>query len=456
MGKRGNDMSQLSKEEYEAAMAGGSSSSGGKDFARASNDVLSGRRILRTGSKWKKAKAAKAVPSIGGAGTGAATANPFDNFSFTKASASTSLTAPSIAAKTQTTSLGSSSSKPAFAMPSLATYNSSNSNKNMSLSQSLLSNKTTMQQSSGAQSDNSQLAKGFKDFIEKLDVRIDWRLPMSRYIDTYDNMKGSKQPSTTSSTISANAPTATTTTTPTFGSFGGTTSASVSASTGVSSTPSKPLFPPSTNARAPSLFSFGSTSASGGSSTSPKPTFAFGNPAASSPAPAPTTSTGFGFAFGGKTESTGSATTPTASTIPSEKENQDSSNKEEEDGSSTQQSADNDWNEVYSTKVKVYHHRENVAVAFAKGPLKLQELKSNVGVKRMVMRDIAGKVTLNVAISSSMNFAKTQQKTKSGSVVAKISFVGIRDTDRGGETLTMVCVAAHQDEFYGKLVEMST
>jgi hypothetical protein len=49
MSKRGNDLSQLSKEEYEAAMAGGDSSSGSGAFAKASTEVLGRRKILRTG-----------------------------------------------------------------------------------------------------------------------------------------------------------------------------------------------------------------------------------------------------------------------------------------------------------------------------------------------------------------------------------------------------------------------
>jgi hypothetical protein len=103
----------------------------------------------------------------------------------------------------------------------------------------------------------------------------------------------------------------------------------------------------------------------------------------------------------------------------------------------------------------VYHHRDR-GTQFAKGDLKLQELKSDVGIKRMVMRDIAGKVTLNVAVSIGMEFKKLQEKAKSGRVVARISFVGIRDRDHGAETLSIVCKAELQDELYGKLIEMST
>lgn len=74
----------------------------------------------------------------------------------------------------------------------------------------------------------------------------------------------------------------------------------------------------------------------------------------------------------------------------------------------------------------------------------------------MVMRDIAGKVTLNVGISKDTKFQKTTQLTKSGKPVAKISFVGIRDEERGGETLTIVCAAQCHDDFHRKLIEMST
>lgn len=49
MSKRGNDLSQLSKEEYEAAMAGGDSSAGSGGFVKASTEVLGRRKILRSG-----------------------------------------------------------------------------------------------------------------------------------------------------------------------------------------------------------------------------------------------------------------------------------------------------------------------------------------------------------------------------------------------------------------------
>jgi len=339
-------------------------------------------------------------------------------------------------------------------MPSLPTNRASNSNKTLSLSESLLSSKSSTQQSSGDQRNNSLLADGMKEFIVKQDIRADWSLAMSRYINTYNIVKGSKQSGTSSSTAIANSSTATTSTTSTFGGFGGTTGSLTNSATSTSSIPSKPLFPPVTNAPAPALFSFGS--ASSGSSTTQKPTFSFGNPATSSPAPAPSSATGFGFAFGGKTSSTGSASTPISSTNPSEQENQESANKNEEDGSSTLQSADNDWNQRYSTKVKVYHHRDKSAGAtsFASGELKLQELKSDTSIKRMVMRDVSGKVTLNVSISSSMRFTATRSPRRNGKTLARVQFFGIREVGHDPEMITLVCKPELLDEFHGKLIEM--
>ena len=49
MSKRGNELSQLSKEDYEARMEGGSNFSASDKFSKASAEELSRRRILRTG-----------------------------------------------------------------------------------------------------------------------------------------------------------------------------------------------------------------------------------------------------------------------------------------------------------------------------------------------------------------------------------------------------------------------
>lgn len=106
----------------------------------------------------------------------------------------------------------------------------------------------------------------------------------------------------------------------------------------------------------------------------------------------------------------------------------------------------------------MYHHRDKSAGAkgFANGEMKLQELKSDASVKRMVMRDISGKVTLNVSISSSMNFQATRTQRKNGKTVARVQFVGIREAGHDAELLTLVCKAELLDEFHGKLVEMSS
>jgi hypothetical protein len=47
MGKRGNENSQLSKEEYDA-LESGSGTPTGDGFSKADNDVIGRRRIVRT------------------------------------------------------------------------------------------------------------------------------------------------------------------------------------------------------------------------------------------------------------------------------------------------------------------------------------------------------------------------------------------------------------------------
>jgi hypothetical protein len=123
------------------------------------------------------------------------------------------------------------------------------------------------------------------------------------------------------------------------------------------------------------------------------------------------------------------------------------------------ESADDDWKLLFTTKAKVYHYRdEGTAKRFALGDLKLQELKENPNKQRMVMRDIAGKVLLNVAISSSMDFQKTliEQKGGKSATLGRIVFYGVRDEEKGPEMLTIVSKGDGLDAFHDQLTKMSS
>lgn len=122
------------------------------------------------------------------------------------------------------------------------------------------------------------------------------------------------------------------------------------------------------------------------------------------------------------------------------------------------ESADDDWTLVRNTRAKVYHHRDKAgAKKFAFGGLKLQELKEDPKIRRMVMRDPAGKVLLNVAISSDMTFKKSKaEQAKGRPPTCRVQFYGIRDPAIGAEMLTLVCKEDELDALYNQLTNWSS
>lgn len=191
----------------------------------------------------------------------------------------------------------------------------------------------------------------------------------------------------------------------------------------------KPLFPSVTNAPAPVPFTFASTTTSSSMerATSGSSGFSFSSgSSAPTPAPAP---------------SPKSDTAPTAISTASEKK----------DESPALESADGDWKLVYTIRAKVYHYRGKEATKFALGDLKLQEHKEDKKSKRMVMRDIAGKVLLNVGIAKGMDFSKHVTKKH-----ATTTFMGVMDADRGAEMFTIACKQVNIDDLVNKLKEMAS
>eukprot|EP00980_Cylindrotheca_fusiformis_P002944 scaffold683_cov124-Cylindrotheca_fusiformis.AAC.13 len=425
MAKRGNDLSQLSKEEYEAAMSNGGPAATSGGFAKASAEVLGRRKILRTGGKWKKAKADASSSSIatpstatgggGGPTTTAASApapvNPFSNFSFTKPSTS-SLSNP-------TSSLGSSSSttskKPTFAMPTLPVYNNSTgttggANPSFSAANDTKENRNKQEE--------EKLLTGFLEQVNKQDQRVSLETAMLKYTTTLFSMQAGNN-------NKSSKPAMTTT-----------------------ETSSKPLFPSVTNAPPAVSFSFPSPKTTAPASTpAAKSSFSFGKP----PTPAPSTGLSFGTTSPGPT-----ATNTQLNSASSETNNKDNSKVATPGEEETQlESADDDWTLEHSTRVKVYNHRDGKVTKFAVGELKLQSLKENPKkIKRMVMRDIAGKVLLNVGISADMSFKKHKASANEKRGSCRIQFFGIRDKDHGPELLTIVCKDEALDALHDQLEKM--
>ena len=229
-------------------------------------------------------------------------------------------------------------------------------------------------------------------------------------------------------------------------------------------TTSKPLFPPvNNNDNVPAAFSFG-----GGSSpvtTAPASSgFSFAPKAATAPAAASTSGFSFApatqaspkppaFSFPIPTPATTAAVAPTGAGGGGDQEEAD----EEPPTASKLESADGDWNQCLEVKVKAYHHRNGTITKFATADIKLQEHKTS-NTKRMVMRNAAGKVLLNVGITNTMKFDKTVDPPKSAgkAPVCRVAFYGLRDQDYGPELFTLICKHEKIEEFHAKLVEMSS
>ena len=123
-------------------------------------------------------------------------------------------------------------------------------------------------------------------------------------------------------------------------------------------------------------------------------------------------------------------------------------------------SADSEWNDLRVVSVKVYHYRnEGKATKFAGGALKVQQHKSDVNIRRMVMRDPAGKVLINIGIFKGMKFVKIiQDKPQPGkrTALGQILFYGSMDESRGPEKFQMMSAKESIEELHNHLEELSS
>lgn len=111
-----------------------------------------------------------------------------------------------------------------------------------------------------------------------------------------------------------------------------------------------------------------------------------------------------------------------------------------------------------TVKIRAYHYRnEKKMTKFASGGVKLQQQKANPKSARLVLRDTAGKVLLNVGISKDMPIRRKDQTPKPGKTpTSLINFVGILDAERGAESFALICSQEDADSFYSKLKELTS
>eukprot|EP00429_Kryptoperidinium_foliaceum_P020140 CAMPEP_0176028422 /NCGR_PEP_ID=MMETSP0120_2-20121206/13950_1 /TAXON_ID=160619 /ORGANISM="Kryptoperidinium foliaceum, Strain CCMP 1326" /LENGTH=419 /DNA_ID=CAMNT_0017361633 /DNA_START=87 /DNA_END=1346 /DNA_ORIENTATION=+ len=385
MGKRGNENSQLSKEEYEALESTGDPSASGS-FARASAEVLAQRRIIRRTRK--PSSASPNVSNFGGGSSSQAAPAGGGVFANVKLSGSSS-GAPSA------------SSVPRFALPASQGASMSGS-KNAFASVKLTPAAPKPPSSSGGSGNTTNgsieakrdaLIAKFKKHISNAPLRQDHSLATLRFLSTMnaldeEEMEAKENKSSVGNDAAAHAP------------------SPAKLSPAPASAPS--LFSP---APAPA-FSFGSSPAPAPAS---KPSFSFGSTTSSatteSPAPA---SSGFNFApaptsaapVPGANVKVSLSPVPEASTNAGEETDEAAPEEEKKE----LESADGDWDLLMTVKVRLYHYRseEKKAVKFATGPLKVQQLKTNPKSRRMVLRESSsGSVLFNVGIFEKMSFNKS-------------------------------------------------
>eukprot|EP00934_Nitzschia_sp_Nitz4_P002795 Nitzschia sp. Nitz4//scaffold43_size134323//95185//96530//NITZ4_003313-RA/size134323-augustus-gene-0.241-mRNA-1//-1//CDS//3329551990//2785//frame0 len=420
MGKRENEHSQLSKEDYEALESRDSGNPEGI-FSQASPEVLSRRRIIR--SRRPTQSSTPPAPSGGGV---------FGGISLVPASGASTMASKQPAP-----------SKPSFVLPSSTVAT------NFPMSSSSKPTST----SAPVSEEEKKLTTKIVDFLQDLPDREDFYRACVQYTNRLNVIReknkpavsSTNTPSSNTSSVPAPAPpakaaafsfTAGATTEKTEPSKA--TAFSFGASTAAAPTP------------ASSGFSFGASTTSAAAAT-PASGFSFG--ASSTTTTAPPASSGFSFS-----PSASSAVVPGANVkvalTPVAADGEPSDEPQEQEPSAPMENADaKDWDELYTTKVKAYrqHIETKRWTRFATSTIRLQRNK-NTGKPRMVIRDVSGKVLLNVGISSDMTFSKFIEEKKN---LAKIAFKGIMDEEKGVESYMLVCRMDELDDLHSNLQSLT-
>lgn len=179
------------------------------------------------------------------------------------------------------------------------------------------------------------------------------------------------------------------------------------------------------------------------------------------PASAPSTSPGTTISFGTKLTSTTSSNNnstfnnpfslnkPKSSTLESNKNN-DEDDKLEKPEEALSDTTNTDETTVFSVRGKYFQLKENKWNDRGIGKIQLYQHKINSNQKRLVMRNTVGKVQLNVSIGKGMSFEKAVRK-KSGA----IRFLGV--LEEGGDPTPIMLLVSHEslDPFHSALENMA-
>jgi len=108
-------------------------------------------------------------------------------------------------------------------------------------------------------------------------------------------------------------------------------------------------------------------------------------------------------------------------------------------------------------KINAFHFRkENKPTKFATGTLKIQSSKETPTVCRMVLRDLAGRVLINLGISKGMSLTKNLVLSKGAHKKAQgsIAFIGLME-GRQPEKFLFICSPENLDEFHSTLLRLA-
>ena len=368
--------------------------------------------------------------------------------------------------------------RPSFAMPSAHTSATKNPFGGISLTVASKPEAPAVTTIDGPQAQIEKLVEEFKKQIAEAQVREDHSLAVQRFMTTYFALKNQEQEAKENilaTTTKASADSGSSTSTASIAapasslssvapaplpfSFGGSTTAATQPPT----SDNKPAFQFGTSFAASSG---GGLASAVESQTTEKrqPAFSFGTNMGvipsdgSSPAPA---SSGFNFAPAPMASSLvpGGTTVKIALTPVPGPGTEDGEDDETPEEKTELASADTDWNELRVVQVKFYHHRNEGGKAkmFAKGQLKVQQNKKDAKIHRMVMRDPAGKVLINIGIFNGMTFVKINQDNRqAGNPLGGIRFFGAMDESRGPEKFLLMSSMEDIEELHKQLEGLSS
>mmetsp|Transcript_40193 Transcript_40193/g.40734 ORF Transcript_40193/g.40734 Transcript_40193/m.40734 type:complete len:421 (+) Transcript_40193:29-1291(+) len=366
MGKRSNDLGQLKKEDYEAALAETSNAPKGP-FEKASGEVMDRRRIVRARRKSpavnRSSSASNPAPANIFSGVSLKTdSGAFGGSSFGNTTSSTTIfPAPTLP-----------SSYPSFAMPATTSTIPKPSPTTMTTKNNYKSTVITV-----ADKEKIKCAESFRKHM--ISVGILDVVAMDRFISTYNAIRSEEDNKM---------------------------AASSSASTMETWNPSRPLFPtnPST-LRSTTPMTPTASPLFGVKSVVPSPTaagkigeFSFSLPTATAAAPAPVPS--FSFSTKPVAEVKAATATTTSSNL-SKVEDSNNNNNEE---NTVLEASDDEYNVICQCPSKVLQVSSNTYLA--RGNLKLEQNKENKKYRVVVRDKTVGRVLFNVAINYGMALKK--------------------------------------------------